>query len=109
MYDLETLKRKTILGIPFEVNTREFMSLTFTHDGIHIAALTGGPDFIMYYYNWQSGKIESQAKANNPPSTPGPVTDVSVHRKMRFEEKIPVNKLFILSLNRWQLIQKMQQ
>ncbi|XP_065209372.1 cilia- and flagella-associated protein 57 isoform X2 [Planococcus citri] len=81
VYDLETLQRKTVLGIPFEVNTREFMRLIFTHDGVHIAALTGGPDYIMYYYNWQSGKIESQAKANNPPSTPGPVTDMAVNPK----------------------------
>ncbi len=53
------------------------MCLTFTHDSHYIAALTAGPEYIMYYYNWKSGKIESQAKANNPPSTPGPVIDVS--------------------------------
>lgn len=77
IYDLESLKRITTLGIPFEVDTQEFSSITFTHDSHHIAALTAGPDFFMYYYNWKSGKIESQAKANNPPSVPGPVTDVS--------------------------------
>lgn len=77
MYNIETLKKITTLGIPFEIKSKEFMSLIFTHDCRHIAALTAAPDYIMYYYNWKAGKIESQAKASNPPSTPGPVTDVS--------------------------------
>ena len=86
VYCLETLTRKITLGIPFEINAQEIMCLTFTHDSNYIAALTGGPDFMMYYYNWKSGKIESQAKANNPPSVPGPVTDVSKSVSKKFSK-----------------------
>lgn len=77
VYDLISLTRKTTLGIPFEINSEEFMCVAFTHDSHYLVALTACPDFMMYYYNWKSGKIESQTKATNPPSTPGPVTDVS--------------------------------
>ena len=77
VYSLETLERKITLSIPFEIKAQEIMCLKFTHDCNYIAALTANPDYIMYYYNWKNGKIESQTRANNPPSTPGPVTDVS--------------------------------
>lgn len=77
VYDIKTSKKLAVLGIPFEINASEFMRVLFTHDGYHLAALTAGPDYIMYYYNWKSGKIESQVRANNPPSTPGPLTDAS--------------------------------
>ena len=107
VYSLETLTRKITLGIPFEINTQEIMCLTFTHDNDYIAALTAGPDYMMYYYNWKNGKIESQARANNPPSIPGPVTDVNrffwvLSYIVSSQAPAYFMKFFLYRLNRWQ-------
>lgn len=67
IYDLKTLELMKCLIIPFEdVSSREFVTIQFTCDSKYLAAITGEPDWMLYYYNWESGKIESHAKAQNP-------------------------------------------
>jgi hypothetical protein len=41
-----------------------------------LVAITGEPDWYLYYYNWDKGKVESHAKAQNP-SGQGIVESVS--------------------------------
>ncbi|XP_063616617.1 cilia- and flagella-associated protein 57 isoform X2 [Cydia splendana] len=67
IYDLTTCKRRKILTVPFENSTaREFACLQFTFDSKYLVAITGEPDWYLYYYNWDKGKVESHAKAQNP-------------------------------------------
>ncbi|XP_031769045.2 cilia- and flagella-associated protein 57 isoform X1 [Galleria mellonella] len=67
IYDLTTYKRRKILTVPFENSTaREFACVQFTFDSKYLVAITGEPDWYLYYYNWDKGKVESHAKAQNP-------------------------------------------
>lgn len=61
IYDLETLKRKKILSL--SDITAEFVSFTFTNDGKGVLAVTGEPDWSLYSFNWEKGKMESTCKA----------------------------------------------
>lgn len=64
--------------MPFENSTaREFACVQFTYDSKYLVAVTGEPDWYLYYYNWDKGKVESHAKAQNP-SGQGTVESVSV-------------------------------
>ncbi|XP_053620233.1 cilia- and flagella-associated protein 57 isoform X1 [Plodia interpunctella] len=67
IYDLTTYKRRKILTVPFENSTaKEFACVQFTFDSKYLVAITGEPDWWLYYYNWDKGKVESHAKAQNP-------------------------------------------
>ncbi|XP_050681259.1 cilia- and flagella-associated protein 57 isoform X2 [Leptidea sinapis] len=67
IYDLTTYKRRKILTVPFENSTaREFACVQFSFDSKYLVAITGEPDWWLYYYNWDKGKVESHAKAQNP-------------------------------------------
>ncbi|CAH0727322.1 unnamed protein product, partial [Brenthis ino] len=67
IYDLTTFKRRKILTVPFENSTaRDFACIQFTYDSKYLVAITGEPDWYLYYYNWDKGKVESHAKAQNP-------------------------------------------
>nr|CAD7403161.1 unnamed protein product [Timema cristinae] len=76
MYDLGTLKRKRVLNLPSDMTALEFVSLSFTHDGKCVAAVAGEPDWMLIFYNWEKGKIDSLTKANNL-NNPGPVVQVA--------------------------------
>ncbi|XP_049879809.1 cilia- and flagella-associated protein 57 [Pectinophora gossypiella] len=70
IYDLTTYKRRKILTVPFEnVTAREFACVQFTFDSKYLIAVTGEPDWYLYCYNWDKGKVESHAKAQNPNGT----------------------------------------
>lgn len=78
IYDLTTYKRRKILTVPFENSTaREFACVQFSYDSKYLVAVTGEPDWYLYYYNWDKGKVESHAKAQNP-SGQGTVESVSI-------------------------------
>ncbi|XP_077289414.1 cilia- and flagella-associated protein 57-like [Arctopsyche grandis] len=77
IYDLSTLELKKSLTIPFEeITCTQFVAVHFTWDSKYVVAVTGEPDWMLYYYNWESGKIESQTKAQNP-NGQGRVTQVN--------------------------------
>ncbi|KOB73579.1 WD repeat-containing protein 65 [Operophtera brumata] len=60
-------QRRKILTVPFENTTAtEFACVQFTFDSKYLVAITGEPDWYLYYYNWDKGKVESHAKAQNP-------------------------------------------
>ncbi|EFN86628.1 WD repeat-containing protein 65 [Harpegnathos saltator] len=67
VYDIASLKRKKLLGIPYEATgVTRFSCMAFTHDSKNIAAITGEPDQTMLFYNWEKGKVESTYKVANP-------------------------------------------
>lgn len=67
VYDLTTYKRRKILTVPFEnCSAKEFACIQFTFDSKYLVAITGEPDWYLYFYNWDKGKVESHAKAQNP-------------------------------------------
>ena len=67
VYDLHSFKRKKSLGIPYEApGVDRFSCLSFTLDNKYIVAITGEPDQMMLFYNWEKGKVESNIKVGNP-------------------------------------------
>ncbi|XP_076166847.1 testes of unusual size isoform X2 [Ptiloglossa arizonensis] len=63
IYDLQTLKRKKLLGIPYDApNVTKFTCICFSFDNKYLAAVTGLPDQTMLFYNWEKGKVESSLK-----------------------------------------------
>lgn len=67
IYDLQSLELKKSLIIPFEeVTSTEFITIQFTWDSKFLVGIVGEPDWMLYYYDWEGGKIESQTKALNP-------------------------------------------
>jgi hypothetical protein len=76
IYDLTTLKKKTVLGQLTETAAHEYVSLSFSFDGKFLAAILGDPDWTLIYFQWEKGKIDSTTKANNS-TTSGHVTQVN--------------------------------
>lgn len=65
IYDLCTLKKKKVLGQSIETAAQEYVSLSFSSDEQFLAAILGDPDWTMVYFQWEKGKVDSKAKANN--------------------------------------------
>ncbi|KAG7203025.1 hypothetical protein KM043_010150 [Ampulex compressa] len=67
IYDLQTMKRRKSLGIPYDApGVTKFTCVGFTFDNKYLVAVTGDPDQTMLYYNWEKGKVESSLKVGNP-------------------------------------------
>ncbi|KAJ1523827.1 hypothetical protein ONE63_010385 [Megalurothrips usitatus] len=78
IYDLESLKRKRVLTLPGESDAREFVTFAFTNDGKGILAVTGEPDWSLYSFNWEKGKMESSCKATVIGNS-GTVAQIATH------------------------------
>jgi len=76
IYDLVKFKHKRRLIAPLDMKSKGFIKIQFTWDSVYLAALTDEPDYVMYYYNWQSSKVESHVQVIHPPTVVGPVADV---------------------------------
>lgn len=63
IYDLEFLKRKRVLYLSGDCEAQEFVTFAFTNDGKYLLAVSGEPDWSLYYFNWEKGKMESSCKA----------------------------------------------
>ncbi|XP_039276040.1 cilia- and flagella-associated protein 57 [Nilaparvata lugens] len=77
LYDLQTLKRKKVLNIPYETTVRKFASVAFTSDNKYVVAITASPDWMMLFFLWEKGKIETSTKANSPPANTGAIVQVA--------------------------------
>ncbi|XP_011155661.1 cilia- and flagella-associated protein 57 [Solenopsis invicta] len=76
VYDLNSLKRRKLLGIPFDCpGVTRFTCMGFTFDSKNLVAITGEPDQTMLFYNWEKGKVESTFKLVNP-QNPLAIADV---------------------------------
>ncbi|XP_043683652.1 cilia- and flagella-associated protein 57 [Vespula pensylvanica] len=78
IYDLQSLRRRKSLGIPYEAhNAIKFNCIDFTFDNKYVVAVTGEPDQTMLFYNWERGKVESSLKVGNPQDTSAIVNLIS--------------------------------
>ncbi|XP_057334478.1 cilia- and flagella-associated protein 57-like [Microplitis mediator] len=69
IYDLNQLKRKKSLVIPYDCpGVTKFSCVSFSYDNRYLAAITGEPDSTMLYYLWEKGKVESSIKLPSPDS-----------------------------------------
>ncbi|KAF5270192.1 hypothetical protein FQR65_LT05672 [Abscondita terminalis] len=71
LYDVATLKKKKQLQVPLDrgETAEEFHIMEFTIDSKTLIAVTGEPDWNMYVFRCDKGKVESSAKGNNPNNT----------------------------------------
>lgn len=78
LYDPFTYKRKKqIIITEKDVSATELVSIVFTYDSKNILAVTGEPDWHLYVYRADKGKLESDCRANNSNNT-GTVAQVSI-------------------------------
>jgi len=76
LYDLEKFKHIRQLTIPYESKSNSFIKIKFSYDDVYVAALSGDPDYTMYYYNWRQSKVESHLQVVTSANAAGPVSDV---------------------------------
>lgn len=74
IYDLVTFKLKRHLMLE-HARSNSFIKLKFTFNDAYLAALSGEPDYTMYYYDWRNSKITSFVHVIYSPNI-GPVYDV---------------------------------
>lgn len=77
MYDGISLKKKRQIQIPAdkESSGTDFVTYQFTFDSKSIIAVNGEPEWNLYVFRCDKGKLESTAKANNLNGT-GTVNEV---------------------------------
>lgn len=80
LYDAQTYKKKRQIQIPAEreVSGTEFVAMCFTFDSKNLVAVVGEPDWELYLFRCDRGKIESSTRASNPNGT-GTVSIVRAH------------------------------
>lgn len=70
IYDIGSLKRRKLLGIPYDApGVTKFTCLGFTFDSKNLVAITGEPNQMMLFYNWEKGKVESTFNLTNSHSS----------------------------------------
>lgn len=79
IYDLTKSKHIRQLTPLVDSNANSFIQIKFSWDDIYVAALTGPPDYTMYYFNWKMSKIDSYLQVIRPPNLAGPVNDVIIN------------------------------
>lgn len=73
IYDSKTYKKKRVITVPTDkgeiCNSTKFAAITFTYDSKYLIAVSGEPDWLLYYFKCDKGKLESTARANNANGT----------------------------------------
>ena len=69
IYDLHTLRKRKILSSP-EVESKEYVSLSFSPDSKYLAAQGGGPDYTLLYWTWEKSKVMASTKTTNQNNAP---------------------------------------
>ncbi|KAI9207648.1 WD40-repeat-containing domain protein, partial [Polychytrium aggregatum] len=76
IYDLHTLRRKKVLVPSSEIESKEYVALAFSSDAKFIITQTGAPDWMMYFWLWEKGKLmasfrttQDKPTSNLPPPT----------------------------------------
>lgn len=67
----ETYKKKRTLTIPTDkgIITNRYVAVDFTFNSKHIILVTGEPDWSLYCFKCDKGRLESSARANNANNT----------------------------------------
>lgn len=99
VYELQTKARLKLLGNPIAGSTgRSFTAIQFTHDSKYLVGVVGAPDWLLLYYNWEKGKVESTVKAiyqHNPTS----ISQVNESVRVRnFDTSVVYNSYLLLPL-----------
>ncbi|KAL3272571.1 hypothetical protein HHI36_014041 [Cryptolaemus montrouzieri] len=80
LYDSKTYKRKRQLTVSTEkgetIFATRFAAVAFTQDSRNIICVSGEPDWVLYSFKCDKGKLESTARANNANGT-GTVIEIS--------------------------------
>lgn len=71
LYDSQTLKKRRQIAIPSDrdVESKEFAAIAFTFDSKMLIAVSGDPDWALYSFKCDKGKLDSTTKANNSNGT----------------------------------------
>lgn len=84
LYDSKTYKRKKQITIPTDKGesfyATRFAAVTFTQDSKNLICVSGEPDWVLYSFKSDKGKLESTARANNANGT-GTVLEVQPNFK----------------------------
>lgn len=66
-----TYKKKKTINLPTEKETSadRFTAMAFTFDSKYLVCVSGEPDWVLYYFRCDKGKLESSARANNISNT----------------------------------------
>ncbi|XP_044759161.1 cilia- and flagella-associated protein 57 [Coccinella septempunctata] len=80
LYDTKTYKRKKQITIPVDKGENcyatRFAAVAFTQDSRNIICVSGEPDWLLYSFKSDKGKLESTARANNANGT-GTVLEIA--------------------------------
>lgn len=85
LFDATTCKKRKQILIPAdrECSAKEFAAMGFTADNKSIIVVTGDPEWTMYLYKCEKGKMESFTRANNSNGTGTVVQVIKINfRKM---------------------------
>lgn len=80
IYDPFTYKRKRQIVLSFpekEFTATDISAVSFTFDSKHIFIVIGEPDYHLFAYKVEKGKLESDCRANNSNNT-GTVIQVRI-------------------------------
>jgi WD40 repeat protein len=61
VYEIQTNRRRKILSVP-EMESSEFVAVAFSGDSKFLFTLSGGPDWILYFWSWEKAKVLCSAK-----------------------------------------------
>ncbi|KAL1129600.1 hypothetical protein AAG570_012545 [Ranatra chinensis] len=80
IFDLRDRTRIKYLGNPVAGSkAKRFASIAFTFDNKYMVAITGEPDWLLLWYNWERARVETTAKMFDPGDKIGPIFQVSTH------------------------------
>ncbi|GMH45741.1 hypothetical protein BSKO_13704 [Bryopsis sp. KO-2023] len=69
IFDLQTLKRRKVL-VSVDAGSKEYVSLSFSHDGKLLAAQGGAPEWNLLLWLWEKSKVASTIKTTNQQGNP---------------------------------------
>ena len=76
----ETFKKKRTLTLPVDkdIIASRYVAVDFTYNSKNVICVTGEPDYSLYSFKCDKGRLESFARANNANGT-GTVNQVIIH------------------------------
>lgn len=69
IYDLQTLRKRKIISSP-DLQSIEYISLSFSPDAKYLAAQGGEPDWTLQFWNWEKSKVMASIKSTSPLTNP---------------------------------------
>lgn len=96
LYDPFTYKRKRQIIITHpdrEFTANDITAAAFTFDSKRLIVVIGEPDFHLFAFKVEKGKLESDCRANNTNQTGTVVQVIKINKKI----KVPICKLFTVT------------